>query len=299
MGMGDPVPVAPGRPAPDRPRPRPSTSATATLLRAAHPLPAAAVTIFTTALAAAAGNPASTCATVAIAVGAGQLSIGWSNDRLDVERDLQVGRHDKPLATGELSARTVDTAIAAAVLVTVATSFALGWRVALVHLLAVGCGWLYNGRLKATWLSWLPYAVAFGALPAIATLALPAHSAPAWWAVVAGALLGVTAHLTNVLPDLEDDAQTGVAGFPHRIGARSSLLLACATSVAASAVLVLGPANSPSPARAAGLGLAAVWAVAGAVLAWRRPDTRWAFLGTIAVAALDVVLLVLGPSFAT
>lgn len=286
--MGDAVPAAPGW-----------SGAAGALLRSAHPVPAAAVTIFTTALAAAAGNSAITCAAVAIAVGAGQLSIGWSNDRIDAARDLHVGRRDKPLATGELPVRVAETAIAAAVLVTVAVSFLLGWRAALVHLLAVGCGWLYNVGLKTTWLSWLPYGVAFGALPAIATFALPAHPAPAWWAVVAGALLGVTAHLTNVLPDLADDARTGIAGFPHRIGARASLVLAAAASVAASAVLVLGPAGSPSLVRTAGLALAALCAVAGAVAAWRQPETRWAFLGTVAVAALDVVLLVLGPGFAT
>ena len=117
-----------------------------------------------------------------------------------------------------------NAAIGVALLVTVAFSLSLGWRAGLLHLAAVGCCWLYNAWLKATWLSWLPYAAAFGALPAIATLALPTHPAPAAWVVAAGAAFGVAANLTNALPDLADDRLTGVAGLPHRIGTRASFV---------------------------------------------------------------------------
>ena len=48
----------------------------------------------------------------------------------------------------------------------------------------------------------------------MATLsASPPRMAPGW-AVAAGACLGVAAHLANVLPDLADDASTGVRGLP-------------------------------------------------------------------------------------
>ena len=42
-----------------------------------------------------------------LAVLAGQLSIGWSNDLLDRSRDVAAGRSDKPLATGAADPRTV------------------------------------------------------------------------------------------------------------------------------------------------------------------------------------------------
>jgi 4-hydroxybenzoate polyprenyltransferase len=267
------------------------------LVGSCHPVPSVAVTAFATALAASAGNSAATCVMVAVALLAGQLSIGWSNDRIDVGLDRSAERADKPVSRGDLDVRLVDRAIAAAVLVTVAASLALGWRAGVLHLFAVACGWLYNLGLKTTWFSWLPYAVAFAIIPGIATLALPAHPAPAGWAVGAGALLGITAHLTNALPDLQADRAFGVRGFPHRVGARPALLIATAAMLAGSALLVLGPPGHPSALRWAGLAVAAGWTVVGSALAWRRPDAPWAFYGTVAIAGLDVILLTLGPAF--
>ena len=267
------------------------------LVRACHPGPCVAVTVLGTALGAAAGDPAGTCMLLAAALLSGQLSIGWSNDRLDAERDRRAGRRDKPLAADPALATTADRVLIAALAATVAFSLSLGWRAGLLHLAAVACGWAYNLRLKSTVLSWLPYALAFGALPAIATVALPAPTAPAWWAVTAGALLGVAAHLANVVPDLADDARTGVRGLPHRLGARRSLLVAAGALCAAALVLVLGPGSAPAAVRWAGLAVAVALAAGGAVAAARRPGGRWAFPGVILLAALDVVLLLFGPPF--
>jgi 4-hydroxybenzoate polyprenyltransferase len=290
-----------------------------------------AVTVFVIALALKVGDPAGTTALLAAAVLAGQLSIGWSNDRLDVELDRRAQRTDKPLlaagspdagvpgagspavvslgvvSLGVVSLAVVDRAIGVALAACLGASLALGWAAGLLHLFAVACGWVYNLVGKATPLSWLPYALAFGSLPAIATLARPDPEGPAWWAVAAGALLGVTAHLANALPDLRTDREAGVIGFPHRIGARGSVLLAAAGALAGSAVLVLGPAGSGGaesvgpgsvgPARFAGLVAAALLTLVGAVQAIRRPSARWPFYGVVAVVALDIVLLVTGPPF--
>ena len=125
---------------------------------------------------------------------------------------MPCGRTDKPLVTGALPVRWVRTACALAVVATVsALPRAAEWARAPVHLASVAAGWAYNLGLKRTWWSWLPYAVAFGALPAFVSLAGPDGEAPPWWWPVAGALLGVGAHLLNVLPDLADDAETGRA----------------------------------------------------------------------------------------
>src|SRR4051794_22058890 len=79
------------------------------LVRACHPEPSVAVTTITTALAVSAGRgPAS--AWVAAALVSGQLSIGWSNDWIDADRDRTAARQDKPAARGELSPTTVRTA---------------------------------------------------------------------------------------------------------------------------------------------------------------------------------------------
>jgi 4-hydroxybenzoate polyprenyltransferase len=255
-----------------------------------------AVTVFTVLLGGKAGDSAGSVGLLFAAVFTGQLSIGWSNDRLDARRDERVARTDKPVARGDVSIRQVDAAIAVALAATVASSLALGWRAGGLHLGAVAFGWLYNLGLKSTWISWLPYAVAFGSLPAIATLARPDHAAPASWAIVAAALLGVAGHLTNTLPDLVSDRRTGVLGFPHRIGARPTVLLAAAALLAGSVVLVVAPAGSPSWIRWLGLGVAGACTAGGSALAWRRPDGRWTFAGTIALVAVDLLLLLLGPS---
>jgi 4-hydroxybenzoate polyprenyltransferase len=267
------------------------------LVRACHPVPALAVTVFAVALAVAADKPAGTCALVGLAVGCGQLSIGWSNDRIDRARDLRADRRDKPLVTGDVPVRVLDVALAAIVPATVAASLVLGWRAGVVHLAAVAAAWAYNAGIKSTVWSWLPYAVAFGLLPGVATFALPDPARPTGWAVLAGALLGVGAHITNTLPDLAADRVAGVRGLPQRLRARPALLVAAFTLLAGSAVLVLAPAEPASAIRLAGLALAAAVTVVGTVFAWRRPDQRATFYGTIGLAALDIVLLLAGPSF--
>ena len=109
-----------------------------------------------------------------------------------------------------------------------ALSFLLSWAMGLAHLIALASAWSYNAGLKSTPISVLPFIVSFGLLPSLVTLSADPPSLAAAWAWVAGAALGVAVHLTNVLPDLEDDAQTGVRGLPHRLGRRASAVIAAA-----------------------------------------------------------------------
>ncbi|WP_344301738.1 UbiA family prenyltransferase [Nocardioides bigeumensis] len=258
------------------------------LLRAAHAGPTAAVTALATAVAWASGAAPGRVALVAAAVLTGQLSIGWSNDLLDLARDRTVGRTDKPLVTGEVSARWVRTACALAVVATVVLSLACGVPAGLWHLLVVASGWAYNLGLKATIWSWAPYAVAFGALPVFAVLARPGAAAPQWWLPAGGALLGVGAHLVNVLPDLDDDAATGVRGFPHRLGPTRAQGLAVVVLGVASVVVAGGAVTVALPVRVGALVLVAVLAL----VAWRG-NGRVPFLAAIGIAAVDVLMLVI------
>ena len=155
------------------------------------------------------------------------------------------------------------------------------------------CGWLYNLGLKATALSWLPYAIAFGTLPAVATLS---GSPPRWppaWALSAGALLGVAAHLANVLPDLHEDVATGVRGLPHRLGPRATALAGAAILLAASAVILFGPVSQPGRWRWGGLVTAVLVAATAAATAYRDPSSRRFFQATILIAALNLVFFAL------
>jgi 4-hydroxybenzoate polyprenyltransferase len=252
------------------------------------------VTFFATLLAACAGNSAGTCAVVAAAVFFGQLTIGWTNDRFDADSDREVGRVEKPVAMGELSLGSVDAAVGIALLATVAFSLALGWRAGLLHLGAVGCGWLYNLWLKRTWLSWLPYAAAFGSLPGIATLALPHPVAPGVWVVAAAALLGIAANLTNALPDLDADRRVGAHGIATRLGARASLTLAMVLLVAAALCILFGPAGRPTWTGWVGATLTIGIVVAVSPLLRRRVETSVPFYALIALVPIDVLMIIGG-----
>lgn len=262
-------------------------SAARGLLAAAHPAPGLAVTLVATLLAVAADRPAGTVVLVAAAVGTGQLTVGWVNDLVDLPRDRAVARTDKPLVGGRVTPRTVAVATAATGVACVLLSAALGWRAGGVHLICLGLAHAYNLVLKTTAWSWLPYAGAFGLLPAVAALAGPDPATPAWWALVAGAALGVGAHLVNALPDLADDEATGVRGLPHRLGARRARPLAALLLAAASVLAALGPAGAPSAGAVvllAGVGSLTVVALVG-----RGPAP---FRAAMVIALLDVVLLV-------
>ncbi|OEJ93334.1 hypothetical protein J116_001470 [Streptomyces thermolilacinus SPC6] len=257
------------------------------LVRACHPVPTAAVTLLTTVLAASAGQDRTGCLLVAAAVLTGQLSVGWCNDAVDARRDRAARRTDKPVVAGLVTERAVRSASLAALALCVPLSLACGALAGAVHLVAVGAAWAYDLGVKGTALSWLPYAVGFAALPAFVVLGLPGGPAPPWWLPAAGALLGVGAHLGNVLPDIADDRATGVRGWPQRLGPHRTRLLTPVPLVLASAVLAVA---RPDVAGAAALTVAALTAAAGTVLGRRRP--RAPFTAAIAVAGLDVAMLV-------
>ena len=113
------------------------------------------------------------------------------------------------------------------------------------------------------------------------------------WLVAAGALLGGGAHFANVLPDLADDAATGVRGLPHRLGATGSSVAAAVLLLAATLTLVLGPAGPPSWAGWAAAAAAVVVLPLGWYAATRATGRRVAmFRAVIVVALIDVLLLI-------
>jgi 4-hydroxybenzoate polyprenyltransferase len=258
------------------------------LARAAHPEPALAVTGLAVVLAASSGVGPGRLVVIGVAVLAGQLSVGWSNDLLDVARDRAAGRRDKPLATGALSGALVRVAVGVALVVTTAASLLVGLAPGALHLALVATGWSYNLWLKRSVWSWVPYAVCFGMLPVVVALVPPDRALPPPWMPAAGVLLGVGAHLVNAVPDLDDDRRTGVRGLPHRLGARWSLDLATVLLVAGSLVAVLGPAGRVGTLGVGALVLVVAVAAAGRALGGRQP-----FRAALVVAAVDVIALVL------
>ena len=259
------------------------------LLRSTHPGPALAVTIVTVVLGIGAGLPLPELVLLGLAMLFNQLSVGLSNDWIDADRDAAAGRLDKPVALGLVPRTTARNAAVAAVVVSLALSALLGPLTLVLQTVFIASAWAYNLGLKSTPVSVVPYIVSFGLLPMLAS------SVFQWPLTVAGAMLGVAAHFANVLPDLADDAATGVRGLPHRAGRRvTGVVVAGALAAASVALLFVG---MPGPVQWLGFVASLLLAAATAVLVVRYPPTRWVFRLIIAAAIIDVVLLVLSSGF--
>jgi protoheme IX farnesyltransferase len=263
------------------------------LVKSSHPEPGGAVTVAITLLAIGVGHRGWSILGVCAAVAATQLSVGWVNDWLDADRDRAAGRRDKPVASGVVSRRAVGIAGLIASLAIPFLGLPFGMPATVCITLVGVFALLYDWPLKSTPLSVVPYLVAFGLLPAFVVLALPGSPLPPAWLVAAGALLGGGAHFANVLPDLADDAATGVRGLPHRIGATGSAAAAALLLLAATLTLVFGPPGPPSWAGIAAAAVAVVVLPIGWYAARRARGRQVAmFRAVIVVALIDVLLLI-------
>ena len=263
-------------------RSRGRASRVADVVRAGHPEPGVAVTTLTVALGAFGGLPLERLVILAVAVLSGQLLVGWTNDLIDVRVDRRAGRDEKPLASGALTVRGVAATAGVSAVVCVVFSLLCGPAAAGVHLvLGVGAAITYNLGLKTTVLSWVPYMVAFGALPvAVGLTARPTELPPVWVVVVAG-LLGIGAHLLNVYPDLDADAATGVRGLPQRLGRRGIPVATTVIMTVATLVAVVG----------AGAHLWH-WAALAGVVVIATQCRRAPLTVTVTIAVVDLAILV-------
>lgn len=245
---------------------------TLALWSSSHPGPTLVVTALAAALAVAAGLELWRTALLSVAVFAGQLSIGISNDAIDADRDRSVGRMDKPIARGEVSTKAAWIAAWGCLLLALGLSAPLGLALLGAHAVALASAWSYNVGLKATALSLAPFLLTFGIFPSLATLAAADPQFAPGWAWIAGGALGAAVHLTNVLPDLDDDAQTGIRGLPHRIGRLPSAALAAAAVSAGAIAATAGPSS---------------WQLTAV------PALAWVFFGVVVVLVLLTVTLAL------
>ena len=257
------------------------------LVSSSHPGPTVAVTTVAVLLGISARLSGPQLLLVALTVLLGQLSIGWSNDWLDAERDAAAGRRDKPAAEGAVSVSAVRRAALIAGLLAVALSLATGWA-GVWHLLLVASGWAYNFGLKATLWSPAPYLVGFGALPVYVETV--AGTPASWWLAIAGGLLGTAAHFANAAPDVAHDRQLGVLGMPQRIGPRSSLVVAL-TLLALVGGLLLTRIDAAGIQLFAAALLVSLPVLGGAVLVATGRISRPAFVLVMVAAVVDVALL--------
>ncbi len=174
---------------------------------------------------------------IALAILAGQCVVGWTNDLIDQPRDSAAGRSKKPLVCQSVLPRQLHIGIAIALATAVVLSFLgpLGIKGGLLHMLGLASATLYNFGLKSTWISPLPYAISFGAMP-WAIYSVVGSNPPAWL-YIDFTLVSVAFHFLNVIKDLEWDRTQSVLGLPQRIGKRASIVVAVGLLMASLLVL--------------------------------------------------------------
>jgi 4-hydroxybenzoate polyprenyltransferase len=234
--------------------------------KATHPGPTLAVTALGGLLCVAWGVAPVSALLVISAVFLNQASVGISNDALDSVRDRQAQRREKPIVSGALSLPLAWAGAMTAAVCSLVLSLLVDPLVALWQAVFLGSGWAYNLGLKRTLWSGVCYAVGFGALPILASYATELSQFPPIWVVVIAALLGLSAHFANVLPDLAADRHQGVHGLPQRLGPRIVPGVLVLLTLVSGAVLVLGAGVSsilftvPAALVALGFGVWAAWA---------------------------------------
>jgi 4-hydroxybenzoate polyprenyltransferase len=99
----------------------------------------------------------------------------------------------------------------------------------------ISMGVAYNFYFKFNVFSWLPYALAFAALPSCVVIS-KGLNVPVWmW--LGGSIFGSAAHFINVIKDMDQDRLSGIGGLPQRIGKRNSIAVA-AVLIALGALVV-------------------------------------------------------------
>ena len=217
---------------------------------------------------------------IAFGVFLGQLLVGWSNDLNDYQDDLKHNRANKPLVSGQLSAKRLKLAIKiVAPMALVFNLFGpLGFKGGSLYLFGVGMGVAYNFYFKSTLLSPLPYALAFAAL--VSSIVIATDQAVPIWLIAAGAILGVAAHFANVLKDLDQDLASGIKGLPQRLGKKNSRIICGVLLITLTLTL-----NNANPNQ-----LLLIVGLLGSVLT-SISTKKWIFKVLMITAIVDVILL--------
>ena len=264
------------------------------LVNSSHPIPCLAVASFALLFGLGSGISWARCLLIFLVVLLQQISVGLSNDWLDYKIDVIANRTDKPAVSGLVKVSVLRAVSLTAAFLAQTTAFLFGWTAALVMFGMLLAGWAYNLGMKSNWSSVIPYALGFGAIPIFVGLAATEPFLAQTWVVLVAALLGVSAHFANVLPDIEADKITGVNSLPHILGQRVSALVIALTALTAT-LLVVTQSKDLSPVLAVvGLVSNAVIVGLASALSLRKEPPRTAFLLLILASLVNVVLLMLG-----
>ena len=176
---------------------------------------------------------------IAFGVFTGQLVVGWSNDLYDYADDLKHNRLKKPLVAGTITPNYLMKWLRFMVPFSFVANLLgpLGFKGGMVYMFGISMGVAYNFYFKYNVFSWLPYALAFAALPSC--IAISKDIAPPVWMWLGGAIFGSAAHFINVIKDIDQDRASGIGGAPQRIGKRNSIVVAALLIALGAATLYL------------------------------------------------------------
>lgn len=211
----------------------------------------------------------------------GQLLVGWSNDLKDYPDDSKHNRRSKPLVAGQIKEGQLLTAVKIVAPIAVIFNLfgPLGFRGGAIYLFGVGMGVAYNFYFKSTYLSPLPYALAFAAL--MSSLVIATDRSVPMWLISVGSLLGVAAHFANVLKDLDQDLASGIKGLPQRLGKRSSRVICSTLLISTTLLLNFTVGNTP---------LLVIGLITAAITSFAPDSLIFKFL--MVTVVVDLILLI-------
>jgi 4-hydroxybenzoate polyprenyltransferase len=194
-------------------------------LRVLHPFPSFLNSALVLALAYVAGATPAVALLLATGMLGIQFCIGTVNDLVDVRLDAGT-KPWKPIPSGILSVAVVRSIAVLSASVALATSATQGLFVLALALVMLGCGLLYDVRLKPTRWAWACFSVAFAILPIYAWFGAVREFPPlAEFLVPLAALAGPALQLSNGIVDLEHDEAGGIRTLATRLGRRTALLV--------------------------------------------------------------------------
>jgi 4-hydroxybenzoate polyprenyltransferase len=148
-----------------------------------------------------------------------QFSISALNEWADADLDHRAGR-PRPIPLGLVSpGMAVTVAVLCAVGAFLLSTLASFGTVALLLVgIGLACGWAYDLRLKATPLSFLPFAVAFPLMPFWIGLLAGRPASSLLVLFLAGSPLATAIHLADAIPDRDRDRAAGLRTLAVALG---------------------------------------------------------------------------------
>ena len=232
------------------------------LLRIVHPFPSALDAVAAATIAAIAGADPFRAGRLGLAMLFLQFAIGVANDLADTASDA-ISKPTKPLPGGLVSRSLATRAFVLVSLVGLGFAAWVGPAPAVVGVLGLADGMLYDVRLKGTAFGWVPFAAGVGLLPLYSWVGAGAALTAGVGVVAALAVLAGTAlALANAYADLERDVASGTVSIATTLGARRTMMANVAILMVVQIVALATTFWS------GGSGLLVTAEAAGCLLAW-------------------------------